>query len=167
MHNMGSGSNTTNTGLLHITELIRGELDNGKGVGLVALDLSKAFNKTDHNILIKKLCNYGLGPSTIMFFVRYLEERTFVVKTPEDRPTSQITSINAGVPQGSIMGPLLLIIYVNDLPRAVHHSNVIMYADDTTVIASATLPCNLQVKLAEDLAMLEKWFSENTYTKRQ
>ena len=93
------------------------------------------------------------------FFVKYLEGRTFIVKTPEQ--TSRVESINAGVPQGSILGPLLFNIYVNDLPLAVTSSNIVMYADDTTLITSSSLPDNLQVKMAGDLERVEKWFSNN------
>ena len=153
---------STNTGLLHLTELIREKLDQGKGVGLVALDLSKAFDTIDHNILITKMAKFGLGTSAINFFINYLSDRTFIVKTPED--TSKVHRIKAGMPQGSILGPLLFNMYVNDLPKEVEHSQVVMYADDTTIMTSSAIPSNIQVDLEGDLARLEDWFNANNLT---
>ena len=148
-----------NTALLYITEKIRKELDNGKGIGLVTLDLSKAFDTINHTILIRKLKALNIGPKTIAFFQNYLSNRTMIVNTPND--TSNIHTIKKGVPQGSILGPLLFTIYVNDLPKIVENCDVVLYADDTTLFTGSCVPSNIQVNINKDLNKLEKWFRDN------
>ena len=150
---------STNTALLHITEGIRRELDVGKSIGLVALDLSKAFDTLDHQILLNKLKTYNIGCSTLSFFNNYLINRTMIVKTNNN--SSQIYKLDKGVPQGSILGPLLFTLYVNDLPTVVKNSQVMQYADDTTLYVSSKYPGNIQSYLNQDLEHLEEWFRRN------
>ena len=152
-------NHSTNSALLYITETIRGDLDKGRGIGLVALDLSKAFDTIDHGILINKLRKLDIGEGTIAFLKNYLSGRTMIVKTPKDE--SQIHHIKKGVPQGSILGPLLFTIYVNDLPKVVKNCSVVLYADDTTLFTGSSIPSNIQIDVNEDLVRLEKWFHDN------
>ena len=116
------------TGLLQVTEFARRELDKGCAVGMVALDLSKAFDSIDHQILLEKLPSYNLGYSTVSFLKNYLSERTFVVCS--NNKFSGLNRTTTGVPQGSILGPLQFTIYVNDLPQVIQHSQAMLYADD-------------------------------------
>ena len=134
-------------------------MDNGKAVGLVALDLSKAFDSIDHHILVTKLRNFGIGPRTLSFFINYLKDRTITVRTAEEY--SKICSIQKGVPQGSILGPILFTLYINDLPAVVRNSNVMLYADDTTLFTSSNNPEIIQANLNGDLLNLENWFDGN------
>ena len=152
-------NHSTSTGLLQITEQVRKELDNGNAVGMVAIDLSKAFDTIDHNILIKKLKSLNFGQGAVSFFSNYLSERTFMVRVKND--TSKIHNIKVGVPQGSILGPLLFTLYVNDMPRIVGESNIVLYADDTTLYTGSKYSGNIQVNLSRDIAELQKWFKSN------
>ena len=101
----------------------------------IYLDLSKAFDTLDHDILINKLQYYGVHGSALRLFKNYLSERKQYVihnETP-----SELGSITTGVPQGSILGPLLFIIY-NDIAQSTSHFNFITYADDTTLSGAQT-----------------------------
>ena len=119
---------STLTCLLKSTDDWYSGLDLGKLVGLVVIDLKKAF---DHDILCHKLSYYGIQQRELLWFQSYLSNREqFCIVNGID---SEINSINIGIPQGSCLGPLLFIIYINDLPQAVLDSNVSMYADDTSL----------------------------------
>ena len=150
---------TTNTGLLQITKYIRAELDKGKAVGLVALDLSKAFDTIDHTILLNKLRTFNLGNSILSFLKNYLSNRTLIVKHRNE--TSSMYTTSRGVPQGSILGPLLFTLYVNDLPTVIKDSQAVLYADDTTMFTSSRFPSNIQVNLASDIKRAERWLIQN------
>ena len=100
----------------------------------IFLDLSKAFDTIDHSILLNKLTYYGLERSSLNLLKSYLKNRSEYVEF--ENAKSDILSINIGVPQGSVLGPLLFIIYINDLPKASKIFNIIMYADDTTLFST-------------------------------
>ena len=97
----------------------------------IFLDLSKAFDTLDHSILFRKFTHYGLSQTAIRWFSSYLMGRRQLVEF--DGTRSALVSISAGVPQGSILGPLLFIIYMNDIHVASDKFNAIIYADDTNL----------------------------------
>ena len=98
----------------------------------IFLDLSKAFDTIDHSILISKLYHYGVRGVPLQWFKSYLSNRKQQVQIINLFSTN-IQTIKKGVPQGSILGPLLFLLYVNDFSSCLNHSSAITFADDTSV----------------------------------
>ena len=101
--------------------------------GVILIDLQKAFDTIDHSILLKKMKFMGFSDNTITWFRSYLTNRLFLVNI--DNIFSDPSKLSSGVPQGSILGPLLFLLYVNDMPQAVQ-SDLFLYADDTCLVYS-------------------------------
>ncbi|CAB3996609.1 Hypothetical predicted protein [Paramuricea clavata] len=156
---------STTIALAHFTEQILDNLDHRKITGAVSIDLRKAFDTVDHTILLEKLKTIGFTSSVLDWFSSYLSNRTQV--TVINSSMSQPKPVTVGVPQGSILGPLLFLIYINDLPECLTHCKSILYADDTLLYYSAESISDLQSKLNSDLRslsdeMLENLFQTNT-----
>ena len=130
-------------------------MDNNETPLNIYLDMSKAFDTIDHTILINKLTFYGIHGVTLDLIKSYLNNRYQFVEY--DGVQSTMLPISTRVPQGSILGPLLFIIYINDFPNASRLFNFIMYADDTTL--SCTIPRNSSKSQAY-LALTEQEQSE-------
>ena len=150
---------STNTALTHFTDNVLLNMDSGRLTGAVFLDLSKAFDTVDHNLLLHKLKSVGLSEDTVNWFQSYLANRK--QRTSVGDTLSVAVPITVGVPQGSILGPLLFLIYVNDLPSCQLASEIILYADDTVIYYSSTDLFDLESKLNSDLATISNWFSSN------
>ena len=146
---------STLTCLLKNTDDWYSGLDLGKLVGLVFIDLKKAFDTVNHDILCHKLSYYGIQQRELLWFQSYLSNREQFCRV--NRIDSEINSINIGIPQGSCLGPLLFIIYINDLPQAVLDSNVSMYADDTSLCYQSLDINKLNEVINNDLEKLQKW----------
>ncbi len=125
---------STVTCLLKNTDDWYNGFDVGKLVGLVFIDLKKAFDTVDHQILSEKLQLYGVQHRELSWFESYLNNRKQFCRV--NGVESKIEDIGIGIPQGSCLGPLLFLIYINDLPQALQHSKVSMYPDDTSLAAS-------------------------------
>ena len=106
-------------------------LDEGSTVISLFLDFSKAFDCIDHKILLRKLERYGIRGIVLQWFKSYLSDRKQFVSI--NSSTSSISSLNYGVPQGSILGPLLFIIFINDFPQSSNFFKFTLYADDSTL----------------------------------
>lgn len=120
---------STATLLSNITDNIFGSLDQGKATALVLLDFSKAFDTLDHELLCAKLTYYGFSDTAVNFFASYLSNRMQIVTLKDT--DSCVKPISSGVPQGSVLGPILFLIYTADIFNCVQHSDIFGYADDT------------------------------------
>ena len=123
------------------------------------LDLSKAFDTIDHNILLNKLYHYGIRGNTLKWFQSYLFKRSHCVYF--DNNVSDIKKIACGVPQGSVLGPLLFLLYINDIEYALTYSSMILFADDTTIFHSKQNLKECVSELELDLATINDWFKAN------
>ena len=95
------------------------------------MDVSKAFDKVNHGCLLQKFHEFGFGGSLLQWFSSYLMGRYQRVTVLGE--TSETLPVSSGIPQGSILGPMLFLIYVNNLPDSVLTSHVAMFADDTKI----------------------------------
>ena len=145
---------STDTCLIHLTDYIRFQMDKGQLVGMVLLDLQKAFDTVNHPILLMKLKAIGLSESSIRWFTSYLSDRRQTVDLSGS--FSPMSRISCGVPQGSILGPLLFLVYVNDMPAAVTNK-LLLYADDSGILVSAKSKQEIEVLLSHDLNRLSQW----------
>ena len=130
-------------------------MDEGKCAGLLFLDLEKAFDTVDYAILLKKLNMYGVTGLEHEWFTSYLNNRRQFCQI--NGTSSQLKEIYYGVPQGSCFGPLLFLIYINNLPLSFLKSNVIIYADDTAISLSSKNIDELKNHLISDLLKLWDW----------
>ena len=142
--------------LLYATESWRGHLDKNKYTAVAALDLSKAFDSIDHEILLIKLLELGFSEKSCALLKNYLTDRHQAVK--HHGVTSEYLKIETGVPQGTILGPLLFILYINDLSTYINCENA-QYADDTLLFtADANLDLAIS-KLESDCNKLTHYFA--------
>ena len=145
--------------LLKLVEDWRHALDNKMIVGAILTDLSKAFDSLPHKLLIEKLKAYGLTNDARNLIGNYLTSRKQRVKIGQ--VCSEWSSISRGVPQGSIMGPLLFNIFINDIFYFVHECDLYGYADDNTLSKAAKDAASLKRALERDTANMLSWFTEN------
>lgn len=137
-------------------------MNEGKSCVAIVCDLSKAFDMVDHAILLHKLEKYGIRGDVHKWFESYLENRQQFVSLEENNQVynSNANKVLAGVPQGSVLGPLLFNLYVNDLPQHVS-AKTVMYADDTTCILSDVSADALLSKTRVAVQQLSEWFTSN------
>ena len=150
---------STVTHLLKNTDDWYSGLDLNKLVGLTFIDLKKAFDTVDHEILCKKLEHYGIQQRELTWSRSYLFNRKQFCRV--NGISSKLEKIDVGVPQGSCLGPLLFLISINDLPHAVQNSVVSMYADDTSLCYQASDIETLNKAINNDLLQLETWLKGN------
>ena len=120
---------STNHTLTSLTEMIRKALDEVKFAWGVFIDLQKEFDTVDHGILLSKRNHYGVRRASYQWFKSYLTGRQQLTTIAHLK--SDLCSINYGVPQGPVLGPILFLLYINDLNQAILHSKVHHFADDT------------------------------------
>ena len=138
---------------------IRKDVDNGKLVGAVFIDLSKAFDTLGHTVLLSKLESYGILYTELEWFTSYLFNRKQVCLY--DGEVSEAHSVTCGVPQGSILGPLMFLIHFNDFPDVLKHSRMIQFADDTVIYVSDKCFHTIERKLNEDLSYIADYLLLN------
>ena len=143
---------STNTCLGHLTDKITTRFEKGLFIGMILIDLQKAFDNIDHQILLKKIKYLDFSKSTITWFKSYLCERKFKISI--NTSYSSPPNLLCGVPQGSILGPLLFLLYINDLPQAVV-SNCLLYADDICIVFQHKSEIEIEKQLESDLLTYE------------
>ena len=126
---------------------------------VVLIDLKKAFDTVDHQILLSKLELYGIKGQALNLLKSYLTNRK--QKCQIKNVFSSERLINCGVPQGSILGPLLFLLYINDLPHCLSKTKPRLFADDTNLTASANSVTDLEAAVNSDLENLRKWLIAN------
>ena len=126
--------------------------------GMILIDLQKAFDTIDHDILLQRLNAIGFSNHTIGWFKSYLSNRLFRVHL--ENCYSDSSSIKCGVPQGSILGPLLFLIHVNDMPQAVN-SNLFLYADDSCLVLQKKDAIEIERQSNRDFKNICEWFVDN------
>lgn len=136
-------------------------INNGKITLATFIDFSKAFDTLDHNILLTRLAELNLHSTSLAWFSSYLSNRkqTVIVNNTQ----SSERDISTGVPQGSVLGPLLFILYVNTLAAIDINSTILMYADDTIIyMAVDKTPCKTQLdRYQQDLDKVTLWCTQN------
>ena len=137
----------------------RKDIDNGYLVGAVFLDISKAFDTIGHGVLLSKLPLYGIEGNELQWFTDYLFNRRQCVCY--DNTVSSNLPVFCGVPQGSILGPLLFMIFFNDLPDCLKYSRIVQYADDTVLCVPGKNTNDIEFMLNYDLKHVATYFIEN------
>ena len=153
---------STNHALLSMTQQIKDTISKGNISVGVFIDFQKAFDTVNHKILLRKLEHYGVRGVALDWFSSYLTKRKQYVSV--GGATSSITLIEHGVPQGSVLGPLLFLLYINDLNNCIRHSIVRHFADDTNLIYTIDARKknrNPARKLNQDLKSLNNWLLAN------
>ena len=145
--------------ILRLTEYWRQALDDGCLVGTVAMDLSKAFDRMPHGLLIAKLHAYGLSMNACQLIVSYLKDRRQRVKVMGE--CNDWATVNRGVPQGSVMGPLLFNIFLNDLFYVKMNCEIANYADDNHLYYAHHCDITLKNTLEVDTNSAIDWFINN------
>jgi hypothetical protein len=149
---------STDSCLIHLTDHIKSQNSKGLYTGMIMLDLQKAFDTVDHNILCDKL--KAMGVASVEWFYSYLTGRRQMVNV--NGAESEYLNITCGVPQGSILGPLLFLCYVNDMSISISEKcKLILYADDSAILFSHK---NLDVigsTLSRELENCSKWLVDN------
>ena len=146
--------------LMEAVEQWRSELDRGNSVGVVLMDLSKAFDCMPHALLVAKLHGYGMTTNSVKLLASYLTDRLQRVRIGSS--FSDWLPISKGIPQGSVLGPALFNIFINDLYGFIKNACLFNYADDNTLSASGKDPGRIKEILTQESKIAIDWFSDNS-----
>ena len=135
-------------------------MDRGHLTGSLYIDLRKAFDTVNHGRLLAKLQLYGIEEQELLWQESYLFGRHQCVCFENTFSTNNV--VTCGVPQGSILGPLLFVLYVNDLHTELEHCRVLMYADDTVIFYSNASSKNIEEIINKEVQCVADWLRENT-----
>ena len=150
---------STHLALLSFVDKVIQAIEKGEYAVGVFLDFSKAFDTVDHDILLDKLDHYGIRGCALSWFKSYLSCRTQYVTYDGSESNRQM--IKCGVPQGSILGPLLFLIYINDLCTVCKNTMPVLFADDTNLFSSGLDATGIQDGVNHDLAIITEWLKAN------
>ena len=153
---------STATALLEATDNWAFNIDKGNVNAVIFLDLKKAFDTVDHSILLSKLKAYGVGSNSFNWFKSYLDNR--MQKCFVNGSLSDSQPLTCGIPQGTILGPLLFLLYINDLPNCLANAHPRMYADDTHLTFASNDVAHLEENMNDDLDKITEWLAANNLT---
>ncbi|MFZ2540057.1 MAG: reverse transcriptase family protein [Oscillospiraceae bacterium] len=153
------GGLSTCTALLQLINELTNSIDKKQITIGVFIDLAKAFDTVDHRILLQKLEHYGIRGIVLNWFTSYLSNRRQYVIV--DGVASALADIKCGVPQGSILGPILFLLYINDLALVSNKVKNIMFADDTNLFLTGNSIEYIEEQLNYELAAVNVWFQSN------
>lgn len=158
-HGFRSGR-SIETASCHLLNYVYSSLDVGKYVVSMFFDLSKAFDTIDCEILLAKLFHLGIRNTALSWIKSYMEERSLIVNY--NHSNSRTHKVKLGVPQGSVLGPLLFMLFVNDLPDYIKNAgHVTMFADDTTISTTASSVEEIQSQAENIIDILGAWCDSN------
>lgn len=149
---------STNTNLAVFTNDVLRGMDGGNQVDAIYTDFEKAFDRVDHVILLRKLCELGVNGSLLRWTESYLRNRSQMVVIGGFK--SDLVGVPSGVPQGSILGPLLYVAYLYDIDQCFKHARFLMYADDTKIYMTIK-DIEDCLKLQDDLTRLDRYYRQN------
>ena len=151
LHNLQFGfrqKHSTSYALISLTEKIEQTIDKGNLACGVFIDLKKAFDTVNHTMLLQKLEQYGIRGIPLQWFKSYLTDRKQYVSVCGN--TSKTLEIKCGVPQGSVLGPLLFLLYINDLAKVSKKLTFFLFADDTNIYYESSNILDIQKLLIKN-----------------
>jgi len=151
---------STDEAIFKLVHEVLNALNDKSKVGSIFLDLEKAFDSVNHSLLIKKLSYYGKAKQLIESYLSNRYQRVILKNFRTNfNVVSEWESVKHGVPQGSVLGPLLFLLYINDLPKEVPSGTIpIQFADDTCLLIASSNTCELQKEFTTSILQLNKWF---------
>ena len=150
---------STELAAVHFTDILKKKVDEGKLVGCIFIDLTKAFDTISHGKIVKTLESYGVQGTELSWFQDYLFFRR--QRVLYNNVLSESEHVLNGVPQGSILGPLLFNIYFNDFYTCLKHSQCVKYADDTVIFVPGKDLFIVQSRFSADMQHISDWCLEN------
>lgn len=156
-HGFEAGKSTV-TNLVQYTTFLRKNLEKKHHIDAIYTDFSKAFDKVDHKLLILKLYKYGIRGSLLKWIESYLTERIQIVRF--NNAQSEPIKVTSSVPQGSHLGPVLFLIFINDLPLLFKDCEFSMYADDLKIYKVINAASDARI-LQDNLSILTNWCNKN------
>ena len=145
--------------LIHLTDKMRHEIDKCSYACGIFVDFQKAFDTVDHHMLLKKLEYYGVRGISNKWFASYLSNRKQFVSINGYK--SNLVDVECGLPQGFMLGPLLFLIYINNLHVAIKYSEVHHFADDTNLLNFNSCVKSIKKQVSYDQKNLSNWLKSN------
>ena len=150
---------STETAVISLVDQIRNQMGEKRHTAAIFIDLRKAFDTVDHSLLLEKLNVIGFTQQAENWFRSYLENRNQYVELQGESSSKE--RVSCGVPQGSILGPTLFLIYINDITAALKNSSTVLYADDTVFHVSHKCPETLGKIMQDEFSELNEWLLDN------